>query len=733
MEGASMKIFLQIHPRKEFQLGRVFVIFAVLAGILVLLPAIASSADVTLAWDANSESDLAGYVLYYGTISGNYTHNIDVGNITQHTVSNLQEGVTYYFAVTAYNLDDYESNYSEELPYTIGNSIYTISASAASNGSISPAGTLTVNKGASRSFTIIANQNYQVLDVRVDGSSVGPVTAYTFTNVTQNHTISASFVASNQAPTADAGADQTVTEGTAVTLNGSNSIDPGGSIASYQWQQTGGLTVQLFNAGTQRATFNAPNVSMAGETLTFRLTVKDNGGLQAVDTCVVAVTKAVVVDSDGDGVTDDQDAFPYDPNEYLDTDGDGEGNNADTDDDNDGLPDEWELAYGLNPLKNDAAEDPDGDGIDNSSEFNMGTAPNHYEGNFNPNPPILLMPDNRAIVGLSPRLETDQFDDPNANDRHSKTRWQITRAFDGVCVFDVTTSVSLTSISLPNQILEEDTEYLWKVKHIDSHDDASEWSEEREFATDLGLHDLDNNGVPDDQEVMETIDLDADGTMDKIQNDIKCVNVDSAGAQMCISIRGAENVYSIFSLAVEDPAASQPTSLGKPNFIEFGLLDFKVLVDNPGDETRVTIYLSKPAFKQGNCFKYDPVNAVWLDYSGYTEFSSDRREVYLILKDGGFGDADGVANGIIVDPLAFGSETDPNGSSDSILSPLDELFDGLIPSDLSCFISAAAPQQPADRPSWRLWREIRGREPAILFLVILLVLVAKSVWRRRTN
>jgi hypothetical protein len=158
------------------------------------------------------------------------------------------------------------------------------------------------------------------------------------------------------------------------------------------------------------------------------------------------------------------------------------------------------------------------------------------------------------------------------------------------------------------------------------------------------------------------------------------------------------------------------------------LLDFKVMVNNPGDETTVTIYLSRPAFNKGNCFKYDPVNGVWLDYSGYTEFSANRKEVYLTLKDGGFGDADGTANGIIVDPLAFGSDTDPNGSS--VLSPLDELLDGIIPSDLSCFISAAA-SQSADQKSWSLWREIRGRELAIFFVVMLLVYAAKAVWRRR--
>jgi len=56
------------------------------------------------------------------------------------------------------------------------------------------------------------------------------------------------------------------------------------------------------------------------------------------------------VDSDGDGVSDSQDAFPHDASESVDTDGDGTGNNADTDDDNDGALDVDEIAAGSDPL-----------------------------------------------------------------------------------------------------------------------------------------------------------------------------------------------------------------------------------------------------------------------------------------------------------------------------------------------------------------------------------------------
>ena len=81
-------------------------------------------------------------------------------------------------------------------------------------------------------------------------------------------------------------------------------------------------------------------------------------------------------DSDGDGVPDDEDALPNDPNESVDTDSDGIGNNADTDDDGDTMPDEFELANGLDALNAaDADADADGDGFTNLEEFQAGTDP----------------------------------------------------------------------------------------------------------------------------------------------------------------------------------------------------------------------------------------------------------------------------------------------------------------------------------------------------------------------
>lgn len=72
--------------------------------------------DVTLEWDANSEPNLGGYKIYYGTQSGVYNTTIDVGNVTTYTIHDLIEG-TYYFVATAYNTEDpvLESGYSNEV------------------------------------------------------------------------------------------------------------------------------------------------------------------------------------------------------------------------------------------------------------------------------------------------------------------------------------------------------------------------------------------------------------------------------------------------------------------------------------------------------------------------------------------------------------------------------------------------------------------------------------------
>jgi hypothetical protein len=93
--------------------------YVLLIAALMPLPGSAYSFQLTLAWDANYEPDLAGYTVHYGTVSRNYEFSVDVGKYESVVVSGLEIGKTYYFAVTAYDIDQNESDFSTELPYKV--------------------------------------------------------------------------------------------------------------------------------------------------------------------------------------------------------------------------------------------------------------------------------------------------------------------------------------------------------------------------------------------------------------------------------------------------------------------------------------------------------------------------------------------------------------------------------------------------------------------------------------
>lgn len=103
----------------NFLVGRsAALVLVLLGGLLVSLSARATQ-SVTLGWEASADPSVVGYNIYYGTVSHVYTNKVSVGNATTVTISGLTEGTTYYFAATTYDALNQESDFSDEIAYTV--------------------------------------------------------------------------------------------------------------------------------------------------------------------------------------------------------------------------------------------------------------------------------------------------------------------------------------------------------------------------------------------------------------------------------------------------------------------------------------------------------------------------------------------------------------------------------------------------------------------------------------
>jgi hypothetical protein len=111
--------------------------FAGLLVLFVITPVLAR--DVEIAWDANPEPEVAGYIVRYGTTPGVYDVSIDVGNRTNWTLTALQSRFTYYVAVEAYSADGLRSALSTEITIehegvACSSTLSTTSASMSASG-----------------------------------------------------------------------------------------------------------------------------------------------------------------------------------------------------------------------------------------------------------------------------------------------------------------------------------------------------------------------------------------------------------------------------------------------------------------------------------------------------------------------------------------------------------------------------------------------------------------------
>ncbi len=400
-------------------------------------------------------------------------------------------------------------------------------------------------------------------------------------------------------------------------------------------------------------------------------------------------------DNDKNSMADDWEEYYGISSAFLDADLDGldnisefewNTNPVDFDSDNDGMDDGWEVRNSLNPLADNADEDIDGDGISNLEEYKQGSGVS----NRCPEKPMINLPDNFAVdIDLNPQLITSAYVD-HENDNHEKTQWQIstqaTFTSSGDILYERETynNTLLTALIVPQFILETGKTYFWRVRFFDGLG-SSFWSEPFSFTTIVNNpEDSDQNGVPDIQQVMDgTIDLNHDGKNDVSTDTYKI----ATNGAISFAFEASNGVTAIDCLKFIDSDDILDTS-GKPD-LDFGLMQFKLRVNSPGCTAKIKIYFSEPI--GDHWYKHDLVHG-WTEYSddypANVDFDLDRRSMILTLIDGGSGDSDGVANGIIVDPSG------PGGSGPEGYSPPSSSSGG---GGGGCFIATAAFGSPIDK------------------------------------
>jgi hypothetical protein len=269
-------------------------------------------------------------------------------------------------------------------------------------------------------------------------------------------------------------------------------------------------------------------------------------------------------------------------------------------------------------------------------------------------------------VGLQPDFNGSPFSDGDPNDSHSRSQWRIETSDGGLVVMETTCQGhNLTHLRVPGAVLDPSSNYRLRVRYFDQSDSASPWSLPLLFATAADPQDLNNNRIPDSQEISFSIDLDGDGIDDANQsNRIKSILHDNAKLKMGLGIEAGGETIAIQSVANINPS-TLPEPFFTPEEMAYGLLRYKIRVREPGQEVAVIIYLSDPIDPETPWLRYDSVTG-WEDISAQIGIHPGGTRITRYVIDGGPGDSDGTANGIIVDqcgPLTLNHAALSDGES----------------------------------------------------------------------
>ncbi len=243
--------------------------WALLSISLTVLSQISSFAagSVVLAWDASPDAAVVGYRVYFGPGSGNYTNSATIGNATSATFNNLVDGATYYFAAVSYDASGVESDFSNEISYTVPavtNGTPTLNAisnvtlnedAAAQNVSLSGIGDGDASEVQALTVTATSSNPSLIPHPTVSYTSPNPTGSLTFTPVANGFGTATITVTVNDGQAANNTFSRTFT----VTVNAVNDAPTLNTINNLTINEDAGTqTVNLSGIGSGAANESQP-------------------------------------------------------------------------------------------------------------------------------------------------------------------------------------------------------------------------------------------------------------------------------------------------------------------------------------------------------------------------------------------------------------------------------------------------------------------------------------------
>jgi hypothetical protein len=435
----------------------------------------------------------------------------------------------------------------------------------------------------------------------------------------------------NRPPIADAGLNRNVGPHERVMLDGLNSRTPDGAIAYYAWKQVAGPAVALSDPNYVRPTFLAPDVGLGGAALVFELTVADQAGIQNSDTVIVNVTsnnlppiadaESLLTQTSADMVSLTGTAS-YDPDGTI-------------------VDYRWRQIHGPTAIFSDPSTVNPTLSISNylsscvSMEFELTVTDDNGLSDTDTTtvnicdlyaPPV-------ADAGPDLIVEEGNTVSLDASNSYSSDYEPIT--YDWKQVAGPQVALSDAGFAQPTFIAPVvniyGTELIFQLK-VKDHRQLCSVSEVSVFVRDNGLPDMPLG-------VVSTTTYDGKPIFIQCDESVSPVRIEAINPQ-----------------DIKDENR-------RPDNLVLGLMDIQIKVAKPGDTALVTYYLPEPVSGDFGWFKWNESSG-WLDYSLHSQFNTARDRVTTTLTDGGIGDDDELANGIIVDPAGLGVHT-ADSSSDN--------------------------------------------------------------------